>query len=143
MDQESFRKLLHAPKASSSSITQGGTAHVRGSLLAPAPAAGGKGKGKKAKAPPGDASQTAFKPRQVKKSGGGASEAYRNRAEERRLGLKGDYAQVRRGCCVCVCARTGGRGSPSRACPLLCARCWERGADGVRSAAGRGAGGGL
>ena len=36
------------------------------------------------------ACEPAFKPRKVKK----ASEAYRDRAEERRLGKKGDYAQV-------------------------------------------------
>jgi hypothetical protein len=36
------------------------------------------------------ASQPAFKPRKVKK----ASESYRDRAEERRLGKEGDYAQV-------------------------------------------------
>jgi IK cytokine len=36
------------------------------------------------------ASEPAFKPRKVKK----ASEAYRDRAEERRLGKEGDYAQV-------------------------------------------------
>lgn len=36
------------------------------------------------------ASEPAFKPRKVKK----ASESYRDRAEERRLGKDGDYAQV-------------------------------------------------
>lgn len=36
------------------------------------------------------ASEPAFKPRKVKKS----SEAYRDRAEERRLGKEGDFAQV-------------------------------------------------
>ena len=36
------------------------------------------------------ASEPAFKPRKVKK----ASEAYRDRAEERRLGKEGDFAQV-------------------------------------------------
>jgi IK cytokine len=35
-------------------------------------------------------SEPAFKPRKVKK----ASETYRDRAEERRLGKEGDYAQV-------------------------------------------------
>ncbi|KAI0832063.1 RED-like protein N-terminal region-domain-containing protein [Trametes gibbosa] len=86
MDQESFRKLLHTPKASSSS---GSTpAHVRGSLLTAATSGQG---GKKARA--GDASQPAsFKPRQLKK--GAKAEAYRDRATERRLGTANDYAQV-------------------------------------------------
>ncbi|KAI0630551.1 RED-like protein N-terminal region-domain-containing protein [Trametes polyzona] len=86
MDQESFRKLLQTPKPSSPAGTSS-SAHVRGSLLA---AATGAGKGKKAKVV--DASQPAFKPRQVKK--GAKGESYRDRAEERRLGTANDYAQV-------------------------------------------------
>ncbi|KAH9852649.1 RED-like protein N-terminal region-domain-containing protein [Lenzites betulinus] len=84
MDQESFRNLLSNPKAASSS-----TAHVRGSLLTAATAGAGA-KGKKTKTV--DASQPAFKPRQVKK--GAKGESYRDRATERRLGTANDYAQV-------------------------------------------------
>ncbi|EIW58279.1 uncharacterized protein TRAVEDRAFT_148358 [Trametes versicolor FP-101664 SS1] len=85
MDQTSFRKLLQTPNASSSSAGAS-SAHVRGSLLVAATA----GKSKKAKTI--DASQPAFKPRQLKK--GTKGETYRNRAEERRIGAPNDYAQV-------------------------------------------------
>ncbi|KAI0675707.1 RED-like protein N-terminal region-domain-containing protein [Trametes maxima] len=92
MDQESFRKLLDKPKGGPSSSSSSG-AHVRGSLLAATAAATkGKGGGKKGK-PAVDASQPAFKPRQVKK-GGAKGDAYRDRATERRLGVGNDYAQV-------------------------------------------------
>ncbi|KAH9893497.1 RED-like protein N-terminal region-domain-containing protein [Cubamyces lactineus] len=87
MDQESFRKLLQAPKASSSSPPAASSAHVRGSLLAAATTASKDKKAKKI-----DASQPAFKPRQVKK--GAKGDAYRDRATERRLGIANDYAQV-------------------------------------------------
>ncbi|OSD04802.1 hypothetical protein PYCCODRAFT_1465765 [Trametes coccinea BRFM310] len=87
MDQSSFRKLLQTPKASSSTSPTNPSAHIRGSLLAAATAAS---KDKKPKTI--DASQPAFKPRQVKK--GGKGEAYRDRASERRLGVGNDYAQV-------------------------------------------------
>ncbi|OJT13927.1 Protein Red [Trametes pubescens] len=86
MDQTSFRKLLQTPNASSSSSASASSAHVRGSLLVAATA----GKSKKAKTI--DASQPAFKPRQLKK--GAKGETYRNRAEERRVGAPSDYAQV-------------------------------------------------
>ena len=84
MDQESFRKLLQKPPASSSPT--GSSGHVRGSLLAAVDA--GKKKQKTV-----DASQPAFKPRTLKKSAKG--EQYRDRAAERRLGVNNDYAQVR------------------------------------------------
>ncbi|CDO69627.1 hypothetical protein BN946_scf184851.g15 [Trametes cinnabarina] len=87
MDQASFRQLLQTPKAQSSTSPNASSAHIRGSLLAAATAAS---KGKKPKTI--DASQPAFKPRQVKK--GGKGEAYRDRASERRLGVGNDYAQV-------------------------------------------------
>lgn len=86
MDQTSFRKLLQTPNASLSSSAGASSAHVRGSLLVAATA----GKSKKAKTI--DASQPAFKPRQLKK--GAKGETYRNRAEERRIGAPNDYAQV-------------------------------------------------
>ncbi|KAI0731357.1 RED-like protein N-terminal region-domain-containing protein [Earliella scabrosa] len=83
MDQESFRKLLQKPSASTSPT--GSSGHVRGSLLAAVDA--GKKKQKTV-----DASQPAFKPRTLKKSAKG--EQYRDRAAERRLGVNNDYAQV-------------------------------------------------
>ncbi|KAI0358033.1 hypothetical protein OH77DRAFT_1449566 [Trametes cingulata] len=88
MDQESFRKLLQTPKAAAPTSPTASSAHVRGSLLAAATAAGKKGAGKNTI----DASQPAFKPRQVKK--GAKGDAYRDRATERRLGIGNDYAQV-------------------------------------------------
>ncbi|KAI8996507.1 RED-like protein N-terminal region-domain-containing protein [Trametes punicea] len=87
MDQESFRKLLQTPKAASPTSPTASSAHVRGSLLAAAATASKDKKPKKI-----DASQPAFKPRQVKK--GAKGEAYRDRAAERRLGIGNDYAQV-------------------------------------------------
>ncbi|KAI0325891.1 hypothetical protein GY45DRAFT_1356508 [Cubamyces sp. BRFM 1775] len=87
MDQESFRKLLHTPKASSATSSAGSSAHVRGSLLAAATTGAKDKKAKKI-----DASEPAFKPRQVKK--GAKGDAYRDRATERRLGIANDYAQV-------------------------------------------------
>ncbi len=84
MDQESFRKLLQKPTATSP--TSASSAHVRGSLLS----AGASGKKKQKTV---DASQPAFKPRTLKKSAKGQD--YRDRATERRLGQNHDYAQVR------------------------------------------------
>ncbi|KAI0794078.1 RED-like protein N-terminal region-domain-containing protein [Fomes fomentarius] len=83
MDQESFRKLLQKPTATSP--TSASSAHVRGSLLSAA--ASGKKKQKTV-----DASQPAFKPRTLKKSAKGQD--YRDRATERRLGQNNDYAQI-------------------------------------------------
>ena len=109
MDQESFRLLLSTTGASSSKAAKASSSssHVRGSLLA---AAGGGKKEKEQKQKAGGAGgdAPAFKPRTLKK--GAHGEAYRDRAEERRLGLKGDYAQVR--ACLgrrsrCVYARAG------------------------------------
>ncbi|KAI0642125.1 RED-like protein N-terminal region-domain-containing protein [Trametes meyenii] len=93
MDQESFRKLLEKPKGGTPSSTSS-SAHVRGSLLAAATAGKSKGKDKDKKGgkPTIDASQPAFKPRQLKK--GAKGDAYRDRATERRLGVGNDYAQV-------------------------------------------------
>ena len=111
MDQESFRQLLSTTGGSSSKASKASSsssgAHVRGSLLAAA--GGGKKKEKEQKQKAGGGGDApAFKPRTLKKSAHG--EAYRDRAEERRLGLKGDYAQVR--ACLgrwsrCVYARAG------------------------------------
>ncbi|KAF5373314.1 hypothetical protein D9615_007429 [Tricholomella constricta] len=75
MDQDSFRRLLQTPHASSSS---------RGSFLPGFSAS-------KPKAKVIDASQPAFKPRKLKK---GTDEKYRDRAAERRVGDGNDYAQV-------------------------------------------------
>ncbi|KZT70795.1 hypothetical protein DAEQUDRAFT_737182 [Daedalea quercina L-15889] len=80
MDQDSFRKLLQTPKPTGTPTS----VISRGSLLADA----SKAKGKTV-----DASQPAFKPRTVKKKSQ-SSQAYRDRASERRQGLDNDYAQV-------------------------------------------------
>ena len=106
MDQESFRQLLSTTGALSASASGSNTkskAHAkssRGSLFTTGK--GGEGKdgkdGKKKKKKDGDGEgegegeQPAFRPRTLKKGAGG--EAYRDRAAERRAGLKGDYAQV-------------------------------------------------
>ncbi|KAH9967233.1 hypothetical protein BC827DRAFT_1373484 [Russula dissimulans] len=81
MDQDAFRNLLQKEKFAS-----GPASASRGSLLQ-----GGTKSGPQApKAKTISPSEPAFKPRKVKK----ASETYRDRAEERRLGKEGDYAQV-------------------------------------------------
>ncbi|TFY73505.1 hypothetical protein EWM64_g10507 [Hericium alpestre] len=79
MDQDSFRKLLQTPRPGASN----GTPTPRGALLA--------GASKASKAKTVAASEPAFKPRKVKKSG---SEKYRDRATERRTGKEHDYAQI-------------------------------------------------
>ncbi|KAI0075309.1 hypothetical protein K474DRAFT_1624651 [Panus rudis PR-1116 ss-1] len=78
MDQESFRKLLQTPKASTSQPSP------RNVL------AGGSSKSKSKKT--ADSTTPAFKPRTVKKSAAG--DAYRDRATERRQGAPSDFAQV-------------------------------------------------
>ena len=110
MDQESFRQLISTTGALSASTSTPGfntkpKAHAkpsRGSLFSASSGKGGEGKdgkdGKKKKKKDGDGEgegegdQPAFRPRTLKK--GAAGEAYRDRAAERRAGLKGDYAQV-------------------------------------------------
>ncbi|KAI0305860.1 RED-like protein N-terminal region-domain-containing protein [Multifurca ochricompacta] len=73
MNQDAFRSLLQSEKPIANSTTAS-----RGSLI--------DARTKKVVS----SSEPVFKPRKVKK----ASEAYRDRAEERRLGKEGDYAQV-------------------------------------------------
>ncbi|KAJ3544714.1 hypothetical protein NM688_g5709 [Phlebia brevispora] len=75
MDQDSFRKLLH-----SSASTPKPAGHV--SDVPP--------KAKKAKSKKAEPSKPEFKPRTVKKQ----ADRYRDRAEERRLGVAHDYAEV-------------------------------------------------
>ncbi|KAI0687988.1 RED-like protein N-terminal region-domain-containing protein [Cytidiella melzeri] len=79
MDQDSFRELLHKPGSASS--LKPTTTHT--TWGAPSK----KAKTKNAKT---DSVQPGFKPRAVKKK----SDAYRDRAAERREGVAGDYAQV-------------------------------------------------
>ncbi|KZP25530.1 hypothetical protein FIBSPDRAFT_1041369 [Athelia psychrophila] len=79
MDQESFRKLLQAPRVGASSA-----AVSRGSLLTSASTSKSGSKTKTI-----SASEPAFKPRKLKKAGD-----YRDRAAERRVGEGNDFAQV-------------------------------------------------
>ncbi|KZT21574.1 hypothetical protein NEOLEDRAFT_1139191 [Neolentinus lepideus HHB14362 ss-1] len=78
MDQESFRKLLESGRATQSNANGTPTA-PRGTLLGQA----------KTKAKTIDASEPAFKPRKLKKSG-----RYRDRASERREGVGNDFAEA-------------------------------------------------
>ncbi|KAI0255917.1 RED-like protein N-terminal region-domain-containing protein [Lactifluus subvellereus] len=79
MNQDAFRNLIHTEKSAS-----GPTPASRGSLL------NARTKPGPSKAKVISSSEPAFKPRKVKN----ASETYRDRAEERRLGKEGDYAQI-------------------------------------------------
>jgi len=82
MNQDAFKSLLQTPRsASDPSTTSRGSFLSRGTKP-------GQSKGKAISA--SDPALPAFKPRKLKK----ASEDYRDRAEERRLGKEGDYAQV-------------------------------------------------
>ncbi|KAF9477589.1 hypothetical protein BDN70DRAFT_880981 [Pholiota conissans] len=78
MDQDSFRKLMQTPRTTAPTILGGGS-RPRISL-APLPP----------KKKTVDASQPAFKPRNVKKQ----DSKYRDRASERRVGDGNDYTQV-------------------------------------------------
>ncbi|KAA1470303.1 hypothetical protein DENSPDRAFT_928771 [Dentipellis sp. KUC8613] len=79
MDQDSFRKLLQTPRPGGNN----GTPTGRGSFLA--------GKAGSSQIKTVAASEPAFKPRKVKKSG---DSKYRDRATERRIGKESDYAKV-------------------------------------------------
>jgi len=84
MNQDAFKSLLQTERPASSPST---STTSRGSLLS----RGTKPGQPKAKAiSASEPALPAFKPRKLKK----ASEDYRDRAEERRLGKEGDYAQV-------------------------------------------------
>ncbi|KAH9066708.1 RED-like protein N-terminal region-domain-containing protein [Lactarius vividus] len=79
MDQDAFRNLLGSAKSA-----PGQTPIFRGTFL------DNKKKQGSSKGKVIPASEPAFKPRKVKK----AAEAYRDRAEERRVGKEGDYAPI-------------------------------------------------
>ncbi|KAH8116439.1 hypothetical protein DFH11DRAFT_1725221 [Phellopilus nigrolimitatus] len=80
MDQEAFRKLLETPRQGSAAQR---TPIARASLL--------RSKAAAAQQQTTDTSKSGFKPRKIKKK---ADDNYRNRAEERRLGVAGDFAEL-------------------------------------------------
>ena len=100
----SFAPFTSASASASNTKSKAQAKPSRGSLFSASSGKGGDGKDgkKKTKDGNGEGEQPAFRPRTLKKGAGG--EAYRDRAAERRAGLKGDYAQVGVFCLV-GCAR--------------------------------------